>query len=346
MRYSIRRKTIIISLFISILFIVNTFIVFRNNVNAKEEKTGIKISVINNGGNNLIVQNSFFTNETIDLVYDNIISSNNTNNSLRNRNIENASINKINKKTTILKVNSKVEGKSINNISNRDTYINSNFIADKSKIENNISSNNTYENPGNLENGKEVNGPKSQENVLSGNESEPQKGAGQETKNELPTEVLNNINGNNEEPINNVKENVVKEEPIVSDEEKQNDNQNEVPVENVKEESRENYIIQDGNKINISPKVKETKTLGNIEISDIVIIYRNTGSYIYAKTKNVGETEIVGFSCEIVLLNDNGDKILSIYGYINKMKVNATGTLSASVSLDISNAHDIAFKRY
>jgi len=78
--------------------------------------------------------------------------------------------------------------------------------------------------------------------------------------------------------------------------------------------------LEDGQKVNKSEKMKETKKLGNIEISNIILNFQNNESQLTAKVKNVGNTAEGDYFIKITMLDRNGTSIGEVKGYIDKIE--------------------------
>ncbi len=103
--------------------------------------------------------------------------------------------------------------------------------------------------------------------------------------------------------------------------------------------------LEDGQKVNKSEKMKETKKLGNIEISNIILNFQNNESQLTAKVKNVGNTAEGDYFIKITMLDRNGTSIGEVKGYIDKIEAGKEKTISIKVSADIVEAYDVKIER-
>ena len=103
--------------------------------------------------------------------------------------------------------------------------------------------------------------------------------------------------------------------------------------------------LEDGQKVNKIEKMKETKKLGNIEISNIILNFQNNESQLTAKVKNVGNTAEGDYFIKITMLDRNGTSIGEVKGYIDKIEAGKEKTISIKVSADIVEAYDVKIER-
>lgn len=99
--------------------------------------------------------------------------------------------------------------------------------------------------------------------------------------------------------------------------------------------------LDDGRKVNTSQKVKETKSVSGIEISDIQLTENGGISTITATAKNVSQSNMQEKNVKVEVLDKNGQLITTFSAVINEMKPGETSKINASVTVDVSNAYDL-----
>ncbi len=118
--------------------------------------------------------------------------------------------------------------------------------------------------------------------------------------------------------------------------------------DNSNEFNKTNAIVQtieDGQKVNKSEKMKETKKLGNIEISNIILNFQNNESQLTAKVKNVGSGKDGDYFIKITMIDEKGNSIGEVKGYIDKIEAGREKDISIKVSADLVDAYDIKIER-
>ena len=103
-------------------------------------------------------------------------------------------------------------------------------------------------------------------------------------------------------------------------------------------------IDAEGNKRNISEKLKETKTFGNMEMNNIELTAKKNVSLLKANFTNKGEETEKEKIVTVEILNKKKEVISSFDTVINKMDPGETIEFSMNITEDISNAYDLTIK--
>ena len=119
--------------------------------------------------------------------------------------------------------------------------------------------------------------------------------------------------------------------------------------ENEQEEHElvEKYVeeLDDGRKINISNKLKETKKLEGLEISNIQLTYENNQSIILANIENKSKEDVEMMLIEVILYDDEENEIDRLNGLISNLKKGKTTQLNIGTQNDCVNAYDFSVKK-
>lgn len=118
----------------------------------------------------------------------------------------------------------------------------------------------------------------------------------------------------------------------------------EIPEENTTNNSQYVQTSKDGIKQATSSKLNETKTIGDIEVSDIQIVEQNGLATITAVVKNNSGTTKKEFPMTLKLLNEKGETIQEVGAYVGTIKSGETRGINASVNMDISQIYDISIE--
>lgn len=102
--------------------------------------------------------------------------------------------------------------------------------------------------------------------------------------------------------------------------------------------------FEDGTKQSTSPKLNETKKVGDIEISGIQIIEKNGIATLTANVKNNSSATKKEFPLTIKLLNKSGEVIETLGAYVGTIKSGETRGIIASINMDISEVYDISIE--
>lgn len=98
--------------------------------------------------------------------------------------------------------------------------------------------------------------------------------------------------------------------------------------------------LNDGTKLNTSETFNQTKTYGNLEISNVQFTSRNGMSVLLADVKNTGTTKHEKEVVKITILGDNGETITEIKPVIGEIEPGQTIKLNAGITADVANAKD------
>ena len=99
-------------------------------------------------------------------------------------------------------------------------------------------------------------------------------------------------------------------------------------------------LQEDGTKVNTSNKLKETKTIDGLEIGKLQLTTKDNVSLILGEIKNVSDTEKGGYPVSFTILDKEGNEIITIGAYMQKLQPGQTGKLDASATFDFANAYD------
>lgn len=122
------------------------------------------------------------------------------------------------------------------------------------------------------------------------------------------------------------------------------ENKGEKTEENTVEEK---YVdtLDDGTKLNKSNKLKETKKLGELEITGIQLTYANGIAVILGNVTNTGNKDIDLTPIELTLYDDQGNELEKLDGIISPVKAGETVQLNIGISADYSNAYDFKIEK-
>lgn len=116
-------------------------------------------------------------------------------------------------------------------------------------------------------------------------------------------------------------------------------NKNQISENNIINEKYVQVLV-DGTKLNKSNKLSETKNVGDYKISNIQLTMKNNQSVLLADIKNTSKQETDTTLIDIILYDENKNKIATIPGIISPMKPGETTQLNSSITVDCANAYD------
>ena len=111
-------------------------------------------------------------------------------------------------------------------------------------------------------------------------------------------------------------------------------------AEQVINEEKYTTELTDGTKINTSEEFNNSKTYGNLEISNIQYTEKNGMSVLLADVTNKGNTKHEPEIVKITIIGENGKTITEIKPVIGEIEVGETIKINASITADVGNAKD------
>ncbi|MCL2860309.1 MAG: FxLYD domain-containing protein [Oscillospiraceae bacterium] len=104
-------------------------------------------------------------------------------------------------------------------------------------------------------------------------------------------------------------------------------------------------VLGDGTKLNTSSKLKGTKTIDGLEISNFQLTAQGSQTVLLGTVKNSTTTVQGGFPITITILDKQGNNIAKLVGYISQLKPGGEEQLNVSSTLDYVNAYDIKIEK-
>lgn len=99
-------------------------------------------------------------------------------------------------------------------------------------------------------------------------------------------------------------------------------------------------LREDGTKVNKSNKLHETKTYDGLEIGNLQLTMKNNVSQILGEVKNVSNTARGEYPISLVILDKQGNEIITIGAYIQKLEPDQSAEFNTSATFDFANAYD------
>lgn len=99
-------------------------------------------------------------------------------------------------------------------------------------------------------------------------------------------------------------------------------------------------LREDGTKVNKSSKLHEKKTYDGLEIGNLQLTMKDNVSVILGEIKNVSNIAKGEYPISLVMLDKEGNEIITIGAYIQKLEPGQTAELNTSATFDFANAYD------
>ena len=101
--------------------------------------------------------------------------------------------------------------------------------------------------------------------------------------------------------------------------------------------------IDDGTKINVSPKINQDMKLNELDIKNIQLTCKNGITTLLADVLNNTNKDLEMKNINIKFLGENNKEIRTVSGYIPALKIGETTKLNVSMSSNLITAYDIEF---
>lgn len=107
----------------------------------------------------------------------------------------------------------------------------------------------------------------------------------------------------------------------------------------------EEFVInlEDGTKLNISPKLNETKILDGMEIKNMQLTYKNGQTQLLADVTNTTSEKIPETLISIIFKDKENNEIVTLDSIISSAEPGQTVQLNANSSLNYCNPYDVEF---
>lgn len=121
------------------------------------------------------------------------------------------------------------------------------------------------------------------------------------------------------------------------------------PLEqNANTNSTEEFVqtSENGEKTNISSKIKEKKKVENLEFSDLKITMKNNETLVTGKVKNPTKDSVNGFYFKLTALNSSNETIAESEGLLDSViPAGSSISFETTTSKDFANCYDIQIEK-
>lgn len=119
------------------------------------------------------------------------------------------------------------------------------------------------------------------------------------------------------------------------------DSQNDI-VEPAPEKASEEFVevSEDGVRVNISQKLKESKIVGDLKFDNIQLTYQNEQTILLSNVKNEGQTATEEQYFKIIMLDKSGQELGTVNGMVGELNPGEERQFNVSTQLDYSNIYD------
>lgn len=116
---------------------------------------------------------------------------------------------------------------------------------------------------------------------------------------------------------------------------------NETVENNTVEEEKYVEVLENGTKLNTSEKLKETKEIDGMEISNMQLTEEGNITKLLGTITNKSNTTKGNYEINIKLIDENGKALTTLVGYIGELEPGESTQLSTSTTFDYANTYDV-----
>ncbi len=102
---------------------------------------------------------------------------------------------------------------------------------------------------------------------------------------------------------------------------------------------------EDGTKVNISNKIKETKRVGGLEITGLTITEKDNLAQLLGTVTNVSSGVEGNYTLKIIVLDKDNQEIIDMLFSVSELQPGQSVGIDSSATFDFSNAYDIRFEK-
>lgn len=121
----------------------------------------------------------------------------------------------------------------------------------------------------------------------------------------------------------------------------------EVKRQEVKVESTgENVeLLEDGTRLNTSNKLKETKKINGMEISNFQLTEKDNVTLLLGTVTNTSSTKQGGYPVNVKIVDEQGNEIITVGAYLGELEPGESTQFNTSATFDCVNAYDFSISQ-
>ena len=123
--------------------------------------------------------------------------------------------------------------------------------------------------------------------------------------------------------------------------------------EEIKEAKQENVavkeefvnVLEDGTRLNTSNKLKETKRINGMEISNFQLTEKDNVTLLLGTVTNTSGTKQGGYPVNVKIVDKQGNEMITIEAYLGELEAGESTQFNTSSSFDWVNAYDFTISK-
>ena len=121
----------------------------------------------------------------------------------------------------------------------------------------------------------------------------------------------------------------------------------EVKRQEAKVESTEENIevLEDGTRFNTSNKLKETKKINGMEISNFQLTEKDNVTLLLGTVTNTSSEKQGGYPVNVKIIDEQGNEIITVGAYLGELEPGESTQFNTSATFDCVNAYDFSISQ-
>lgn len=121
----------------------------------------------------------------------------------------------------------------------------------------------------------------------------------------------------------------------------------EVKRQEAKVESTEENIevLEDGTRLNTSNKLKETKKINGMEISNFQLTEKDNVTLLLGTVTNTSSTKQGGYPVNVKIMDEQGNEMITVGAYLGELEPGESTQFNTSATFDCVNAYDFSISQ-
>lgn len=112
---------------------------------------------------------------------------------------------------------------------------------------------------------------------------------------------------------------------------------------NVVENQEKNVeLLEDGTRLNTSNKLKETKKINGMEISNFQLTEKDNVTLLLGTVTNTSNTKQGGYPVNVKIIDEQGNEIITVGAYLGELEPGESTQFNTSATFDWVNAYDFS----
>lgn len=101
-------------------------------------------------------------------------------------------------------------------------------------------------------------------------------------------------------------------------------------------------VLEDGTKLNTSNKLKETKKINGMEISNFQLTEKDNVTLLLGTVTNTSSTKQGGYPVKVKIVDKQGNEMITVGAYLGELEPGESTQFNTSATFDCVNAYDFS----